>query len=179
MGDEFHTQLAISQLEKQAKELLLNGIAPNSLKMYTSAQRQYLAFCHRLALNPLPASEDSLILFVTELAQTRAPSTVSFILSGSETPPHHPRACQPTGKHPQIGPGLQGNPTPETPLQPTSPAHYPSDTPADQTQPPTPIRLRQCYGMGSSMPGLFRLPQVWRILFLCAESNRRCRGQSF
>ena len=50
--------------------------------MYTSAQRQYLAFCHRLALNPLPASEDSLILFVTELAQTRAPSTVRSYLAG-------------------------------------------------------------------------------------------------
>lgn len=51
-------------------------------KVYSSAQRIYLEFCTRLSLTPIPASESTLILFVTELAQTRAHSTIRTYLSG-------------------------------------------------------------------------------------------------
>ena len=41
----------------------------------------YLRFCDRLNFNPTPASEDQLILFVTELAQSRAISTIRCYLA--------------------------------------------------------------------------------------------------
>lgn len=57
-------------------------MAGSTSKVYSSAQRIYMAFCTRLALTPIPASETSLILFVTELAQTRAHSTIRTYLAG-------------------------------------------------------------------------------------------------
>ena len=50
--------------------------------MYQSAQRGYILFCSQLNLQPLPASEDTLILYVTHLAQTRAHSTIRTYLAG-------------------------------------------------------------------------------------------------
>ena len=42
----------------------------------------FLSFCLPLNLQPLPASEDTLILFATHLAQTRAHSTIKTYLVG-------------------------------------------------------------------------------------------------
>ena len=66
----------------QAEGLLSKGIAPSTSKVYSSAQRIYLEFCSRLNLTPLPASEATLILFATELAQTRAHTTIRTYLAG-------------------------------------------------------------------------------------------------
>ena len=59
-----------------------NGIAANTHKMYSVAQRLYQDFCTRMNFTSLPASEAMLILFVTELAQTQAQSTIKTYLSG-------------------------------------------------------------------------------------------------
>ena len=74
--------MVVSSLERQASEFLLKGIAPATLRTYSSAQGIFLAFCQRLNLNPIPATEDTLILFVTEMAQTRAHSTIKTYISG-------------------------------------------------------------------------------------------------
>ena len=76
------TRLAVARLEVQAEGLLSKGIAPSTSKVYSSVQRIYLEFCSRLNLTPLPASEATLILFATELAQTRAHSTIRNYLAG-------------------------------------------------------------------------------------------------
>ena len=49
--------------------------------MYESGKRSFLAFCVRLKLTPLPASEHTLILFVAELAQSLAPSSIQTYLA--------------------------------------------------------------------------------------------------
>jgi len=81
-GGSNPARLALSLLEDQAAELLLMGIAPSTQQVYSSAQQAYRQFCSRLKLSPLPASQDQLVLFVTELAQTRAPSTIRTYLAG-------------------------------------------------------------------------------------------------
>ena len=75
-------RLAISSLEIEAERLLSKGVAASTGKVYATAQRLFQDFCHRLSLTPLPASESTLILFVTELAQTRAHSTIRTYLAG-------------------------------------------------------------------------------------------------
>ena len=76
-------RLAISSLEIQAERMLSKGVASSTSKVYSTAQRLFLDFCHRLSLTSLPASEATLILFVTELAQTRAHSTIKAYLAGA------------------------------------------------------------------------------------------------
>ena len=70
------------QLEVKAAEYLGRGIAPSTAKAYSSAQKIFLEFCSRLGLTPLPASEETLILFVAELAQARSHATIRSYLSG-------------------------------------------------------------------------------------------------
>ena len=70
------TRLVISSLERQAQVCLLNGVSANTRKTYSSAQKLYIDFCSRLDLNLMPASESQLILFATELAQSRTESTI-------------------------------------------------------------------------------------------------------
>ena len=74
--------LALSRLEEHANFYLSRGVAPNTARAYKSAQSRYWAFCARFSLPPLPASEQILILFVAELAQDLAHSTIRSYLSG-------------------------------------------------------------------------------------------------
>ncbi len=76
------TGLAIPELEIKAELLLSKNIARSTDKVYTSAQRIFLDLCQRLSLTPMPVAESTLILFVTELAQTRAYSTIRTCLAG-------------------------------------------------------------------------------------------------
>ena len=69
-------------MEKQTKHLLRKGIAQSTEKLYNSAQKGFLQFCHHLSLQPLPATEDTLILYVTDLAQSRTHSTIRTYLAG-------------------------------------------------------------------------------------------------
>ena len=74
--------MALSHLEEHASFYLSKGVAPNTARAYKSAQSRYWAFCARFSLPPLPASEQTLILFVAELAQDLAHSTIRSYLSG-------------------------------------------------------------------------------------------------
>lgn len=82
-GGRGASRLAISSLEIEAEQLLSKGVAASTGKVYATSQRLFQDFCHRLSLTPLPASESTLILFVTELAQTRAHSTIRTYLAGA------------------------------------------------------------------------------------------------
>ena len=70
--DGRETRLALSHLEEHANFYLSKGVAPRA---YKSAQSRYRAFCAQFSLPPLPASEQTLVLFVAELAQDLAHST--------------------------------------------------------------------------------------------------------
>ncbi len=75
------TRLAVRRLEEQAQQFLQAGIATSTEKAYTSAQRSYLFFCSQLNVTPLPASEDTLILYIADLAQSKAHSTIKTYLA--------------------------------------------------------------------------------------------------
>ena len=74
--------LALSRLEGQANFYLQQGIASSTARSYRAAQSRYRGFCSRFSLVPLPASEQTLILFAAELAQELAHSSIRSYLSG-------------------------------------------------------------------------------------------------
>ena len=57
------------------------AVAPSTARSYSSAQRRYQQFCVRFSLRPLPATEQVLILFVAELAQSVCHATIRSYLS--------------------------------------------------------------------------------------------------
>ena len=99
--------MAITRLEIQAEQLLNKGVAQSTSRVYASAQQIFLEFCHCLSLMPLPVSESTLIyLFVTELAQTRAHSTIRTYLR-SPAPPCSAQARQPPTWYSEVRAGTQ------------------------------------------------------------------------
>ena len=62
--------------------LLDSSVAESTKKVYQSAATAYLAFCTRLNLPAIPASENNLLLFIAELSQTKAYNTVHTYLAG-------------------------------------------------------------------------------------------------
>lgn len=72
----------LDRLEAAAERFLLNGLAESTNRVYATGKRAYLTFCNRFGLTPVPASQQTLILFVAELAQSVSPSTVRTYLSG-------------------------------------------------------------------------------------------------
>ena len=81
-ADNRETRLVLASLEAEAHSLVLNSIAPSTSRVYSSARNAFLHFCSRLNLNPLPASEHTLILFVAELHQSKATSTIHTYMAG-------------------------------------------------------------------------------------------------
>ena len=61
---------------------LRSGLADSTHRTYSAAQRQFLSFCDTYGLTPLPASEDTLILFVTSLAARIKPQSINVYLAG-------------------------------------------------------------------------------------------------
>ena len=70
-----------SQPSKDSLIMHLLSLAASSRKAYGSGQASYHLFCRKLNLAYLPASEDSLILFVAELSQQVSYSTIRSYLS--------------------------------------------------------------------------------------------------
>ena len=67
-ADRSHNELDLSSLEGLVHSFFARGIAQNTVKSYSSAQRRYLAFCLTYQIPPLPLSELSTCLFATFLA---------------------------------------------------------------------------------------------------------------
>ena len=76
------TTCSFDQLQVNAQEYFRSGLADSTHRTYTAAQRQFLSFCDTYGLSPLPASEDTLILFVTHLAARIKPQSISVYLAG-------------------------------------------------------------------------------------------------
>lgn len=81
LGNRDTARLDLYQLESEAARLLYQGLAKSTTKTYSAAQRIFIDFCRRLQLTSLPASEEKLSLFMAELTQTRAHSTIRNYLS--------------------------------------------------------------------------------------------------
>ena len=69
-------------MEAQVQKPVDSGLADSAKKVYSSAIAIYLTFCFRLNLEPVPASENTLILFIAELFQTKSYNTVHTYLAG-------------------------------------------------------------------------------------------------
>ena len=78
---DIKTRLAISFLEGVAQQLIERSVAPTTARSYRSAQKFYLDFCGRLALQPIPSTEHTMILYVAELSQRLCYSTIQSYLS--------------------------------------------------------------------------------------------------
>ena len=100
------------------------GISPSTAKVYDAGRKAYLKFCARFNFTPIPAQEEVLILFVTELSQTLVYNSVRTYLAGvrhlhvvnSASNPLQDKLMQTTtciGRHPQMAGGTH---LPITPL---------------------------------------------------------------
>jgi hypothetical protein len=54
-------------LSDTAKELIHGGIRPNTRQVYDSAQRQYIHFCNKYGLQRVPASENTILLYIAHI----------------------------------------------------------------------------------------------------------------
>lgn len=93
----------VSLFKRGARQLVKNSLAPSTMITYTYAQSVYLKFYHWLHLNPLPATEDVLLLFIAGPLHTSRYIHICW-LSGTCT---SSRVWQPHVGLPQIGPGPQ------------------------------------------------------------------------
>lgn len=66
----------------KADNYFTKGLSANTHRTYSAAQRQYLDFCSKHDLTPLPADETTLLLFVTHLAQRIRPQSIKVYLAG-------------------------------------------------------------------------------------------------
>lgn len=73
--------MEVARLEGVAEDLITNSLAPSSRKAYRAGQSQFVQFCHRLRVPPLPAQEPVLILFVAQLSLRLAHGSVRSYLS--------------------------------------------------------------------------------------------------
>ena len=75
------TGLDVGQLENIADQLCEASLASSSSKTYKSTQRMYTEFCTACGREPLPTSEQLLILFVAELSLRVCHSTARTYLA--------------------------------------------------------------------------------------------------
>jgi len=158
------TRLHISRVQEKDEHFLRKGIVQSTEKAYLSAQRGYLLFCQWLNLQPLLATEDTLILYVIESAQTRAHSTIKTYLAGvCNLHVINGLANLLEGK---LNPNLVlkgiNRSSQSTPQQPT-PASHPMHHEHHQENTGGPAVLQQHHTMGSLLCGVSWLPVMWAV----------------
>ena len=87
--------LTISQLSIAARAYFNLGISNSTRKAYTAGIHKYTAFCFQINRPPIPVCEDTLMLFVTYLAQQNlsyATTVYTSVPLSSEVWWHH--ICQ-------------------------------------------------------------------------------------
>jgi len=65
----------------KADNYFQKGLADNTHRTYSSAQRQYLQFCDTHNLQSLPGNENTLLLFVSHLAERIKPQSIKVYLA--------------------------------------------------------------------------------------------------
>ena len=65
-----------------ARDLVTSGIRPGTRLTYNSAQKRYLQFCDNYNLCPIPATNDTILLYITHLHSSKlAPASISVYLA--------------------------------------------------------------------------------------------------
>ena len=73
----------LQSLEISVSQLINQGIAPNTARVYNSAQSRFIKFCNNYNLSPLPLTENTICLFISYLFnQKLTHSTMKTYLSG-------------------------------------------------------------------------------------------------
>ena len=77
----------MQSLTAYTNSLMFHGLAKSTRKTYSSSQRRFLEFCYWSKLihdngSPLPASEQTLMLFAAHLSRTIKASSIKVYLSG-------------------------------------------------------------------------------------------------
>ena len=67
-------RLALRDVEESFHFFLQKGLANSAKRCYESGQRQYFTFCDKVNFSPLPASEDSIALFISYLGSEKVSS---------------------------------------------------------------------------------------------------------
>ena len=62
----------IEALQKEARKLIKNSLAPSTLNKYKTHFKTYSHFCNSMNLQALPTTQDTLILFATYLSTTHS-----------------------------------------------------------------------------------------------------------
>ena len=75
------TRLNLCEFEGVAQDLCKASLSDNSQRSYKTAQKQYINFGQSFGMNPLPASEQMLILFVAEPSSRVCHTTAQSYLS--------------------------------------------------------------------------------------------------
>ncbi len=59
----------VSDLDHQVTALVQSGIAPNTRRTYTSSQQQFISFCTAYGLQPVPATESTILRYLAYLSK--------------------------------------------------------------------------------------------------------------
>ena len=76
------TAAELKDLQVKRDHYFHKGLASNTHRTYSSAQRQYLAFCERHNLLAVPGDENTMLLFITELATRISPQSIKVYMAG-------------------------------------------------------------------------------------------------
>ena len=63
--------MALREVEESFHFFLQNGLANSTKRCYESGQRRYFTFCDKVNFSPLPASENSIALFISYLGSEK------------------------------------------------------------------------------------------------------------
>ena len=67
---------------KQLFNITITSLAPATHKLYLCGQQRYMSFCQQFHLSPLPTTENTILLFIASLAQSKlAHTTIKAYLS--------------------------------------------------------------------------------------------------
>lgn len=87
--------LAVHGLEQQAQALLRMGVRDNTRRVYDSAQRRFVRFCEEHGLVPVPATEHTLLLYITYLFfQEKLKNTTIRVYLSSVRSMHIMHGCE-------------------------------------------------------------------------------------
>ena len=99
----------VSQLSKEAHELVFNGIKQNTRRTYDSAYKQYKLFCEMYDFNLMPATEEQILMYIAFLHRRKlSPSTVHVYLASVRSMHIRNGIFDPLRDRPRIDLALRG-----------------------------------------------------------------------
>ena len=95
--------IILAEIQAQAELLVSNGIQSSTRSTYSGPQKMFIQFCNQFGLNPLPATDNALLLFITHLhKKSLSISTVKVYISSIITMHNMCGLVPPNQKNPRI-----------------------------------------------------------------------------